>query len=197
MKNMSFCIMVLAMLLVLAACATLVADSSYAQEIPQNAEAYLLGPEDVLEISVWKDETLTKQVVVMPDGKIAFPLIGEIQASGRTIDDLRQELVKKISEYMPDPVVTVILHSINSYKIHVIGKVNKPGTYTIGKTVNVMQALSLAGSFSPFADLSDIGILRDEKGKQIRIKFDYDDVAKGKNLEQNIYLKSGDVIVVP
>jgi polysaccharide export outer membrane protein len=196
MKNMSFCIMA-ATLLVLATYVTLSANSNNAQEIPQNTKGYLLGPEDTLEISVWKDEALTKQVVVRPDGKISFPLIGEVQASGRTVDDLRQEIVKKINEYLPDPVVTVMVFGINSYKIYIIGKVNKPGTYTLGKAVNVMQALSMAGGFSPFADLNDIGILREENGNQVRIKFNYEDVVKGKKLEQNIYLRSGDVIVVP
>ncbi len=136
-------------------------------------------------------------MVVRPDGKISFPLIGEVQASGRTVEKLRQEIVKRISEYLPDPVVTVIATTVNSYKIHVIGKVNRPGTYTSGKVVNVMQALTMAGGFSPFADLDNIGILREENGKQVRIRFNYHDVSKGKHLEQNIYLRSGDVIVVP
>ncbi|CAD7778753.1 MAG: Polysaccharide biosynthesis/export protein [Candidatus Methanoperedenaceae archaeon GB37] len=114
---------------------------------------FLLGPEDILEISVWKDETLTKQVVVRPDGKISFPLIGEIQAAGRTVEGLRKEIIEKLSEFISDPVVTVMVIGINSYKIYVIGKVNKPGAYTVGRSVNVMQALSMAGGFSPFADL--------------------------------------------
>ncbi len=158
---------------------------------------FLLGPEDVLEISVWKDETLTKQVVIRPDGKISFPLIGEIQAAGRTVEDLRKEIIKKLSEFISDPVVTVMVIGINSYKIYVIGKVNKPGAYTVGRPVNVMQALSMAGGFSPFADLDNISILREQNGKQIRIKFNYKEVAKGKHLEENILLKRGDVIVVP
>jgi len=158
---------------------------------------YVLGPEDILEISVWQDETLTKQVVVRPDGKISFPLVGEIRAAGRTVEDLKKEITKKISEFVPDPVVTIMVIGIKSYKIYVIGKVNKPGAYTMGRPVNVMQALSLAGGFSPFADLDNIGIIREENGKQIRVKFNYKEVAKGKHLEQNIYLKSGDIIVVP
>ena len=158
---------------------------------------FVLGPEDILEISVWKDETLTKQVVIRPDGKISFPLIGEIQAAGRTVEDLRKEIIEKLSEFISDPVVTVMVIGINSYKIYVIGKVNKPGAYTVGRPVNVMQALSMAGGFSPFADLEHISILREQNGKQIRIKFNYKEVAKGKHLEENILLKRGDVIVVP
>lgn len=159
--------------------------------------SYILGPEDILEISVWKDESLTKQVIVRPDGKISFPLVGELQAAGRTVEDLRKEIVKKLSEYISDPVVTVMVIGINSYKIYVVGKVNRPGEYKLGRKINVMQALAIAGGVTPFADLNDIGILRQEGDKQIRIKFNYKEVVKGKHLEQNIFLKSGDVIVVP
>jgi len=163
----------------------------------QSLSSFILGPEDVLEISVWRDESLTKQVVVRPDGKISFPLVGEIQAAGRTVEALRKEIVKKLSEYISDPVVTVMVVQINSYKIYVVGKVNKPGEYTLGRKINVMQALAIAGGFTPFSDLSNISILRQEGDKQVRIRFNYKEVAKGKNLTQNIFLKSGDVIVVP
>jgi polysaccharide export outer membrane protein len=196
MKNISIYIMA-AMLLVFSAGGAQGININPNQETAQNTEEYLLGPEDILQISVWKDEVLTREVIVRPDGKISFPLVGEVQAAGRTVDDLRQEIVKEINEYVPDPVVTVMMLAINSYKIYVIGKVTKPGAYTLGKVVNVMQALTMAGGFSPFADLGDIGILREESGKQVRIKFNYEQVAKGKHLKQNIYLKSGDVIVVP
>ncbi|MDL1956554.1 MAG: polysaccharide export protein [Candidatus Desulfofervidus auxilii] len=161
------------------------------------SSSFVLGPEDVLEISVWKDEALTKQVIVRPDGKINFPLVGEIQAAGKTVEEVKKEITEKLKEYISDPVVTVMLIGINSYKIYIVGKVNKPGAYTLGRRINVMQALAMAGGFSPFADLDNISILRQEGGKQIRIKFDYKAVSKGKKLEQNIFLKSGDVIVVP
>lgn len=195
MKNMSFCIMA-AMLLFLAACATPGTNIKPTEEILSTKD-YLLGPEDVLEISVWKDEALTKQVVVRPDGKISFPLVGDVQASGRTAKQLQEELAKKISEYVPDPVLTVMVLEVNNLKVYVLGKVARPGEYKVGRPINVMQALSMAGGLTPFADSEDIVILRNNNGKQEKIKFDYGKVSKGKALEQNIYLRSGDVIVVP
>jgi len=160
-------------------------------------EEYILGPEDILEVSVWKDENLTKQVVIRPDGKISFPLIGDIQASGLTPTQLQQEITDRIKVFIPDAVVTVMVLKVNSFKVYVLGKVAKPGVYVVGKKINVMQALSMAGGLLSFADADDIVILRDEGGAKKRIKFNYDRVAKGKDLEQNIELKSGDVIVVP
>lgn len=195
MKNMSFC-MVVAMFLILTTCATSSADPKLAQEIVQVTNDYLLGPEDILEISVWKDEALTKQVVVRPDGKISFPLVGDIQASGRTTKQLQEELTEKITEYVPDPVVTVMVLEVNSLKVYVVGKVTQPGEYKVGKCINVMQALSMAGGLTPFADSDDIVILRNNGGKQEKIKFDYGNVSKGKDLEKNIELQAGDVVVV-
>ncbi len=159
--------------------------------------AYLIGPEDILEISVWKDIDLTKQVVVRPDGRISFPLIGEVMAGGRAVKDLEKALKKKISEYIPDAMVTVMVIQVNSIKIYVIGKVARPGEYKVGRAINVMQALSLAGGLNAFADADSILILRNENGSQIKIPFNYKKVKKGRELEQNIMLKTGDVIVAP
>ncbi len=159
--------------------------------------SYLIGPEDVLEISVWKDPELTKQVIVRPDGRISFPLIGEVEAGGHTVKSLEDKLKKKISEYIPDAMLTVIVIQVNSIKVYVVGKVARPGEYRIGCAINIMQALSLAGGLSAFADANSILILRSEKGSQNKIPFNYKEVKKGKKLEQNIILKTGDVIVVP
>ena len=158
---------------------------------------FYLGPEDELEISVWKDETLTRQVVVRPDGKISFPLIGDILATGRTVGELQQEIKKKIEVYVPDAPVTVLLLTVNSTKIYVVGKVNKPGVYVMGATLRVMQVLAMAGGMTIFADEDDILIIREENGKQRFIEFDYGRVAGGKDLEKNIRLKPGDTVVVP
>jgi polysaccharide export outer membrane protein len=158
---------------------------------------YIIGPEDILEISVWKDPELTKQIIVRPDGKISFPLIGEIKAGGQTVKSLEKELKKRLSEYIPDAMVTVMVIQVNSIKIYVIGKVGRSGEYTIGRSINVMQALSLAGGLSTFADADSIVILRREKGSQIKIPFNYKEVKKGINLEQNILLQGGDILVVP
>ena len=163
----------------------------------QTDTPYLIGPEDIIEISVWKDPELTKQVIVTPDGMISFPLIGELEAGGHTVKFLEDELKKKISEYIPDVVLNVRVIQVNSLKVYVIGKVARPGEYRIGRRINVLQALSLAGGLTPYADADSIIVLRSEKGSQIKIPFNYKEVKKGKKLEQNITLEAGDVIVVP
>lgn len=164
--------------------------------VPANSGFYL-GPEDILEISVWKDESLTRQVVVRPDGMISFPLIGEVEAGGHSVEWLEKEIKKRINKYVPDAMLSVTVIQINSIKIYVTGKVARPGEYRIGRKINIMQALSLAGGLSAFADANNILVLRTEKSSQIRIPFRYKEVEKGENLEQNIVLETGDVVVVP
>ncbi len=158
---------------------------------------FTLGPGDIIEVSVWKDQDLTRQVIVQPDGYISFPLIGEVKAAGRTIPEVRKEVEKGLADYMSMPNVTVTPVKIESYKIYVIGKVNKPGMFIVLPKVTVLQALSMAGGTNPFADLGDIVIIRHGKDGETKIDFDYDDIASGKNLEQNIELQSGDVVLVP
>jgi polysaccharide export outer membrane protein len=158
---------------------------------------YHIGPGDVLEISVWKDPELTKQLVVPPDGVISFPLIENINVTNLTVADLKQFIAQKLSEFIPDATVTVMLLEVNSLKAYVIGKVNSPGEFDIDLKTNVMQILSKAGGLTPFASDGNINILRQQKNKIVKIPFDYGDVEKGKNLEQNILLLPGDVIVVP
>ncbi len=158
---------------------------------------YKIGPGDVLEISVWKDQELTRQVIVQPDGYISFPLIGQIQAGDCTLSQIQEEIAKKLEEYLPNPTVTVMPVKIESYKIYVIGKVNKPGMFALPEKINVMQALSIAGGTTPYAKLGDIIILRQGPNGQMRIPFNYKKVAKGKDLKENIQLKRGDVVVVP
>ena len=158
---------------------------------------YRIGPEDVLAISVWKEPELQREEIVRPDGGISFPLAGSVQAAGRTVQEVEAEITRKIRRYIPDAVVTVSVKQISGYTIFVIGRVNNPGQFTLGRYVDVVQALTLAGGFTPFASEDDINILRRDGGKEIRIPFDYSDVKKGKRLEQNIILRSGDVVVVP
>jgi polysaccharide biosynthesis/export protein len=159
--------------------------------------SYLLGPEDVVKISVWKDEHLTQEVVVRPDGMISFPLVGDIPAAGRTIEDVRLELVKRLNKFVPNPHVSVLATKILSNKIYVIGRVNKPGEFLVGHYTDVLQALSLAGGLTPFAAENDIRIMRRIRGEQLVYQFRYGDVRKGKELDQNIILERGDVVVVP
>ncbi len=158
---------------------------------------YRIGPEDVLDISVWKEEDLQKQVLVRPDGGISFPLAGELKAGGKTARELQAEITKKIQKYIPDAVVTVSVVKIAGLQIYVLGKVKKPGQYTVGRYVDVMQALTLAGGVTPYANDDEIKIVRREGGKEKTFLFDYSDVKNGRHLEQNILLKSGDVVVVP
>ena len=162
---------------------------------PENTD-YRIGAGDVLYISVWKDEILTRQVVVLPDGTISFPLIGRVLAEGKRLEDLEQDLHKRLTHYVPDPILTIEVMRVNSLMIYVIGKVNRPGRFELNDNINVMQALALAGGLNPFAKSGSIKILREVGGKTRIMTFDYDDVAKGKHLEQNIILERGDVIVV-
>ena len=158
---------------------------------------YVIGSGDILDISVWKDEALTKQVIVLPDGKIHFPLIGEVTAGGKTVVHLREELNEKLARYVPDVSLSVIVKQAGSMLVYVIGRVNRPDRFVLNGNVDVLQALAMAGGLNPFAKKSKIKIFRKD-GEETRIfAFDYDDVAKGKSPEQNIILRRGDVIVVP
>ena len=158
---------------------------------------YRLGAEDVMLISVWKDEHLTKEVVVRPDGMFSFPLVGDIQAEDRTVEEIRADLVKRLTKYIPNPNVSVAVTKIMSYKVYVVGRVNKPGEYAIGHYTDVLQALSLAGGLTPFAAENDIKVIRRVKGQQQVFHFRYGDVRKGQDLEQNILLQRGDSVMVP
>ena len=167
-----------------------------AQEAPD--EPYYVQAGDILEVSVWKEEDLQKEVLVRPDGRISFPLIGDINVAGRTIDQLRLEITDRLVKFIPDLTVTVTIQSINGNRIYVIGKVNSPGSFVVNPRVDVMQALSLAGGTTAFAALDDIIILRRESdGSQRAISFKYKDVARGRSLDQNVILHSGDIVVVP
>lgn len=157
----------------------------------------MLGPEDIVKISVWKDEHLTQEVVVRPDGMISFPLVGDVPAAGRTVEEIRLELTKRLAKFMPNPHVAVLATKLQSYKIYVTGRVNRPGEFLVGHYTDVLQALSLAGGLTPYAAENDIKIMRREKGEQKAYRFRYGDVRNGHDLEQNILLQRGDVVVVP
>ncbi len=158
---------------------------------------YLIGPGDVLDISIWKDEALTKSVLVLPDGRISFPLIGILNAAGKTLPDLKKEIEVKISKYLTDPVLTVGVNQVNSMIIYIIGRVNAPGKFILNSNVNVLQALAMAGGLNPFAKKSSIKIFRQDGGKTESFPFNYDEVVRGSRLDQNITLQRGDVLVVP
>lgn len=158
---------------------------------------YQIGPEDVLEITVWKEDGLKKEALVRPDGGLSFPLIGEIQATGKTTGQLQKEIAQRLEKFIPDPAVSVALLKVGGNKIYVIGKVNFPGEFPTGRYVDVLQALSMAKGLTPFAAENDIKVMRKEGGKDIVFPFRYSDVKNGEDLAQNIQLKGGDVVVVP
>jgi polysaccharide export outer membrane protein len=158
---------------------------------------YKVGPEDVLEISVWKEEGLKKEVLVRPDGGLSYPLIGEVQAAGKTVLELRDEIAKRLEKFIPDPVVSVAILKIGSQRIYVVGKVQKPGEFPVGRYVDVLQALSMAGGLTPFADANAIRVMRREGEKQVILPFEYNRVVRGDKLDQNVPLRAGDVVVVP
>ena len=175
----------------------LLVSTTFAQEnLPMITGEYIIGPGDELEISVWKEEALTKELTVLPDGKLTFPLIGDITAAGRSADEIKTELTTRLAHYISDPIVSVGVKEVSSLLIYVVGKVNKPDRYILNSRINVLQALAMAGGLNQFSNSRKVRIFRD-KGNQTKIfTFDYEKVSKGKNLEQNILLKRGDVIVV-
>lgn len=158
---------------------------------------YQLQPGDIILISIWGEEGLDRPVLVGPDGWISFPLVGNLDAGGRTVEELTGIIAKRVARYVPNPLVTVSLQDIPGNRIYVLGRVNEPGDFVIGRNVQVMQALAMAGGLTPFADRKDIKVLRNVNGKQVQIPFNYKEVERGENLQQNIPLQAGDVIVVP
>jgi polysaccharide biosynthesis/export protein len=158
---------------------------------------YTVKPGDGLDVSVWKEPDLQRPVLVTPDGSFAFPLVGQIDARGKTVTDLQQVITERLSKYISDPVVTVSIREIRGNKVYVIGQVTRPGEFIVNPRVDVMQALSMAGGTTAFASLDDIRILRRTGAKQESLEFDYNAVVRGKTLEQNIELQAGDIVVVP
>ena len=163
----------------------------------QQPDGYRVNPGDRLEISVWKEADLQREVLVRPDGAFTFPLAGEMIAKGRTVDEIRKELESRLSRYIPDLVSTVTVIAVAGNSIFVIGQVNNPGSFVMNPVLDVVQALSLAGGMTPFASVKNIRVLRRENGVQRAYDFNYSEVAEGRSLEQNILLRSGDVVIVP
>ena len=160
-------------------------------------DAYLVQPGDVLQIMVWREPDMQAEVIVSPDGYFSMPLLGEINTDGKSVTQLRKELVTRIQTFVPDADVTVMVKQALGNKIYVIGKVNRPGEYVLNRNVDVMQALSMAAGIAKFADVDQVKILRRTAKTQQVLSFDYSQVEAGKRLEQNIVLKPGDVVVVP
>ncbi len=158
---------------------------------------YKLQPGDILQVVVWKEVDLQSEVLIRPDGGISFALAGDIHASGLTTDELRAELQTRVRKLIPDAVVTVQVKLASGNRVYVIGKVNHPGDFPLNRPIDVLQALSLAGGVTPFADTDAIRILHREGSEQTSLRFRYSDVRHGRHLEQNVLLQSGDTVVVP
>ena len=161
-----------------------------------SAADYAIGPGDMLEISVWKNQDLTRQVVVLPDGTISFPLVGRFTAGGKSVAQLKAEMEKKLTRYVPEPDLTIIVQQVNSMVVYVIGKVNRPGHIPLNRNISVLQALSMAGGLNIFADQQDLRIVRKSETGTLIIPFNYKAVTEDNMMEGNIQLQRGDVVVV-
>jgi polysaccharide export outer membrane protein len=158
---------------------------------------YIIGPQDVLDISVWKESELTRTVPVRPDGKISMPLLNDVRAAGLTPNQLATQITMSLKKFVTDPQVTVIVTQINSQRVYILGEVTRTGAYPLLPGMTMLQALSSAGGFTQFANRKKIYMFRIENGKQVKYPFDYKAVITGKQTEENVELKAGDTIVVP
>ena len=164
--------------------------------VASTLEEYRIGPEDVLSISVWKNEPMSRVLPVRPDGMISLPLLDDIMAAGLTPAELRNLLAQKLAEYVPSPAVTVIVNDVKSFKVSVIGEVVKPARYELKSRTSVLDVLALAGGFNQFAARTRVVVLRQEGDKRIRIPFNYNRVTNGSD-EENVYLRPNDIVLVP
>ncbi len=158
---------------------------------------YKLHAGDSITVSVWKELELQRKVIIRPDGRFSFPLAGEVQAAGRSADQVRIDIESQLKKYIPEAVVAVMVEDVAGNRVYVIGQVNKPGMYVMNPQLTVIQALSLAGGGTPFAKLDKISVIRGTGTSQKTMEFRYDQVVEGKSLQQNISLESGDVVLVP
>ena len=158
---------------------------------------YVIGPLDVLEVLFWKDKDLSAEVVVRPDGKISLPLLNEIEAGGLTPEQLRLRVLESARRFVEEPTATVVVKQINSRNVYIMGEVLKPGTFPLGGPTSVLQLIAVAGGMTEFAARDEIVLMRTVDGQTVRHRVKYNEVLKGKNLEQNLQLQPGDTVVVP
>ena len=173
------------------------ADTAPAAKSATEDPNYVIGAQDVLDISVWHEPDLTRVVPVRPDGKISLPLLNDIQAGGLTPTKLAEQITTGLKKFVTDPQVTVIVSAINSQRVYILGEVNRAGAYPLLPGMTVLQALSSSGGFTQFAKMKSIYVLRTEGDKSSKFPFNYKDVIAGRHPEQNIVLKAGDTVVVP
>ena len=158
---------------------------------------YVIGALDVIEVLFWKDKDLSAEVVVRPEGKISLPLLNEIDAGGLTPEQLRLRVLESARRFVEDPTATVVVKQINSRNVYIMGEVLKPGTYPLGGATSVLQLIAVAGGMTEFAARDEIVLMRTIDGQTVRHRVKYNEVLKGKNLEQNLQLQPGDTVVVP
>jgi polysaccharide biosynthesis/export protein len=158
---------------------------------------YVIGPDDVLSVLFWRNQEISGDVAVRPDGLISLPVLNEVHAAGLTPEQLRQKLMQQASKYFEEPNVTIVVKAINSRKVYITGMIGKPGPYSLSGAMTVVQLIAMAGGLHEFADAKNISVLRTENGRQVRIPFNYKDIQRGRNLKQNILLKPGDTVIVP
>jgi len=165
---------------------------------PPSAGDYAIGPDDVLAVNVWKEDEISRQVPVRPDGKVSLPLIGDVQAAGLTPLQLQQSIRARLAAYLVNPTVTVMVQEARSHRFNVVGAVEHPGSFVLGQPLTVLDGLAMAGGFRDFAKTGGIYVLRlTPDGSHQRIPFNYKQVISGRNLQQNVALQAGDTVVVP
>lgn len=164
---------------------------------PAVPAGYVIGADDLLSVVFWKDKDMSAEARVRPDGRIALPLINEVQAAGLTPEELQKKITEESRKYMEDASITIVVREINSRRVFITGEVAKPGPYALTSPITVMQLIAVAGGLRDYADSKNITIMRTDGGKQLSLKFNYKEVASGKKLNQNIELQPGDTVVVP
>ena len=158
---------------------------------------YRIGPEDVLQVAVWNNDTLSRTALVRPDGKISLPLLNDVPAAGLTPVELRDDLLRRLGSYMPNPEVSVIVTDVRSFKVTILGQVPRPDRYVLKSSATVMDIIAMAGGFTEFADRSRVVVLRTTGGRSERLPFDYDKVRDGSAGQANFQVRPGDIVLVP
>lgn len=194
---MSAVLLALSMLVLSAGSGPAAAGSRTSAGSRAEAPGYRIGAEDVVQISVWKNESMSRTAPVRPDGKISLPLLNDVQAAGLTPMELREELTRRLAEYMPHPEVSVSVTDVRSFKVSVIGEVPRPNRYELKSWATVMDVLAMAGGLKEFAARSRIVVIRSEDGRTERIPFDYEKVRSGDSTQANFYVRPGDIVFVP
>jgi polysaccharide export outer membrane protein len=174
------------------------AAGSVAKKESEEDNSFIIGPDDMLAVSVWKEPEISRSIPVRSDGKITLPLVGEIQAGGQTPRQLQMAIATRLQNYISEPEVTVMVQEVRSQRFNILGQVAKPGSYLISNSARVLDAIAVAGGFRDFAKKKSIYVLRQNgSGQQSRLPFNYAEVVKGKKPEQNVELKPHDTVVVP